>query len=237
MLEVCVDSVQAAVAAVEAGATRLELCAALDVGGVTPCRAFVEAVRAHVSCPLIVLVRPRSGNFVYDRADAEQIRQTILQSLDLDVQGFAVGACNAQGQLDQDLLASLVSLKRSGIEWVMHRAFDFTCEPAAALEQLIALGFQRVLTSGGANGNALANIDRLHALVQQAAGRITILPGGGITAQNAAAITCGSGCSQLHGSFRLPIDQSDESNQLFGSHRMVDREAIHQVARLVQSTG
>ncbi|MCC6511108.1 MAG: copper homeostasis protein CutC [Pirellulaceae bacterium] len=234
MLEVCVDSLLAAREAAQAGAQRLELCSALDVGGVTPCHAFIQAVMQQTTCPVVVLVRPRTGGFVYDAADRALTLATVEQMLRLNVSAIAVGALTPSGHLDNALLTAIAEMTRPNVQLVMHRAFDLVVDPMAALEQLITLGFQRVLTSGGATGNACSNANAIKRLIQQAAGRITILPGGGVNVHNAQQIIEQAGCRELHGSFRQPLANS-HAGDAFGAYRQVDASAIAQVRRYLGS--
>jgi copper homeostasis protein len=131
---------------------------------------------------------------------------------------LAVGGLTNTGQLDVSLLQAIGKLAGPTRQLVMHRAFDFLIDPHSALDQLVQLGFTRVLTSGGPLGQTAAQLDRLRGLVHYAAGRIEILPGGGVGPENASNILSATGCSQLHGSFRRSSPKSTLPSGAFSSH-------------------
>ena len=233
MLEVCVDTVQSAIDAARAGAQRIELCAALDVGGVTPSRSLIEAARSAVDVPMIVLIRPRSGDFQYDASERQQILSAADEAAQCGAQGLAVGALLADGQLDRSLLQQLRHAQPD-IELVMHRAFDSCSNPTQALQQLVELGYDRILTSGGA-AEVSSGCEALRQLRELAGELIEIIPGGGVTAHNAAQILRVTGCDQLHGSFRKPALPCPDSQ--FGTKRHVDPLAIACVRQILDRAG
>ena len=204
LLEICVETVAGALAAERGGADRLELCARLDVGGLTPSPALVAATRTETSLPLVVLVRPRAGDF---RSTASELRQMLAQidtARDAGAQGVALGVLRGDGAVDVDALSALVERARSGrMEVCFHRAFDGVADRGAALEALVALGVDRVLTSGGPP-RAADGLPILRALVAQAAGRIAVMPGGGVRASDARRIARASGCLEIHSSAGMP---------------------------------
>lgn len=229
MLEVCVDTVQAAVAAYEAGAGRIELCSALDVGGVTPCQSLIRAVRRRIDCPLVVLIRPRTGDFVYDQSECEQSLESIHIALGCGADGVVVGALQADNKLDL-LTLSAQRIAAAGFQLIMHRAFDFVDEPQLAIDQLIEIGFDRILTSGGPSGHVMNHLESLRDCIDYARDRIVIMPGGGVTTANAAQVLSATGCCQLHGSFRLPPVHL--GNDGLGTNRAVDPAAVKLVSGL-----
>lgn len=233
MLEVCVDTASAATAAHTAGAGRIELCSALDVGGVTPCQSLIQLVRRLVDCPLVVLIRPRAGDFLYDELERAQSLESIRIALGCGADGVVVGGLNVQGRLDLPYLAAMRQAAQ-GYELAMHRAFDFVEEPTQAIDQLIELDFDRILTSGGPSGHVKNHLDALRHYVDHAQQRIVVMPGGGVNSTNAASVVQASGCQQLHGSFRLPSTQLGSGG--LGEHRSVDREAISRVSQLFRQT-
>jgi len=184
-LEVCVDSPEGLAAAVAGGADRIELCAALALGGLTPAPGLM-AQAARCAVPVMAMVRPRPGDFVCSGADLEVMIADIRAVKAAGLQGVVLGASLPDGSLDLVALGRLRAAS-DGLQVVLHRAFDLVPDMAQALEQVIALGFDRVLTSGG----ALSVLDGLNRLAQvhlMAAGRIEILPGSGITPQNVAQV-------------------------------------------------
>ncbi len=222
-LEVCVDTVSAAVAAFAAGADRIELCSALDVGGVTPCQSLIQSVRRRITCPVVVLIRPRAGDFRYDSAELELSLESIRIALGCGADGVVVGALDDSDSLDLRYLAAMRQASQ-GFPLVMHRAFDFVTQPQAALEQLIELGFDRILTSGGPSGHVMNHLESLAELVHQANGRIEVMPGGGVNADNALQVLQACQCRQLHGSFRTALEVFGSSS--LGTNRSIDPDAI-----------
>ena len=145
MLEVCVDSVESAVAAKEGGAERLELCAALVIGGISPTPALYEAVKKRVDTPVRAMVRPRFGDFLYTPAEKEVMLAETRAWRDAGVEGVVTGALLADGRLDAQFLAEFMGASR-GMKRTLHRAFDLCVDPFAALEEAVALGFDTILT-------------------------------------------------------------------------------------------
>jgi copper homeostasis protein len=211
MLEVCVDTVQAAKIAVLAGAQRIELCERLSVGGVTPSTSLINEVRKAVEVPLIVLIRSRAGNFEFADGEIEQMIYESQHSIQLGADGIAIGGLLPGGSLDNRFM-NLIASSLPKCELVMHRAFDGVRDPIQSIEDLIAIGFRRILTSGG----PLRAIDGVNSLKKWnvcACHRIEILPAGGVLASNALEILTGSQCRQLHGSFRMATD-GDQNDML-----------------------
>jgi len=203
MLEVCVDSIQGALIAKYVGADRIELCSALELGGVTPSNSLISAVRREVQLPLIVLIRARAGDFIFDEQEHDLMIAEAKQAIELGADGIAIGGLTNSGVLDLKLLRS-VAAALPKCQLVMHRAFDHVREPSQALEELVAMGFTRILTSSGPD-SALDGVLSLKLLAESAVDRIEILPAGGVSSENATEILsacCTRGHGQLHGSFR-----------------------------------
>ncbi|WP_156340473.1 copper homeostasis protein CutC [Sphingomonas sp. Leaf17] len=211
MLEICVDDHAGLDAAIAGGADRIELCGALAIGGITPSAGLIAAAAA-VSIPVHALLRPRGGDFVHDAQEEAILAADLDQVATAGLAGIVIGATTAGGALDEALLARLIARARgwndrraTPLSITLHRAFDRCVDQPAALETAIALGFDRILTSGGAV-TALAGRDRIAALVGQAGGRIGILPGSGVNADTAPAILT-TGVSELHASCGVPVAQ------------------------------
>lgn len=200
-LEVAVTTADEARLAVDAGADRLELCAALEVGGVTPSPGTFLEAGAAVRVPVYVLLRPRPGGFVYSDAEFATLKRDAEWFLSHVADGIVFGILTTDGQIDRDRCSELVWLARG--KAVFHRAFDFLHDRPAALEELIDLGFERVLTSGGAT-TAIEGVEEIARLAHRAGGRIVILPGGGIRPENVANLLRVTGCDQVHASLRRP---------------------------------
>jgi len=193
--EVCATNIQSALAALRGGAHRIELCSALDVGGLTPSMGLVRAARAS-GIPVHVLIRPREGDFCYSEAELAIMLDDIRLCRSAGAAGVVVGALTPEGLLDlQKMRAMSAAVK--GFEMTCHRAFDFTPDPVEALEQLIEMGFDRVLSSGQSN-SAFEGRLTLKKMVEQARGRMTVMPGVGINAQNIRAIAEFTGAKDFH---------------------------------------
>jgi copper homeostasis protein len=201
LLEVPVASVEDALAAQAGGADRLELNAAMSLGGLTPSLGALIEVKANVALPVFVMIRPRSGGFAYSDADVHVMRRDADVALRHGAEGIVFGILNANGRVDVDRCRSL--LRQVGDRAaVFHRAFDVTPEPFEALDQLIELGFRRVLTSGqeetAQNGVAL-----IAELIRRSAGKIEVIPAGGINRFTVADIVARTGADQVHASLRM----------------------------------
>jgi len=202
LIEACVESPEGALAAEEGGAGRVELCAALEVGGLTPPDDLVAACVARLSIPVFVLVRWRAGSFVLNPSELAATVSGIRRVASLGVGGIVAGALTPDGRVDLAATGEMVAAA-GGLPFTFHRAFDEVTDQAEALEALIGLGVRRVLTSGGAK-TAETGAGRLAALVRQAAGRIIILAGGSVRAHNVSALVQGTGVTEVHS--RTPVD-------------------------------
>ena len=202
LLEICAGDIASVIAAAEGGAARVELCSALAVGGVTPSEGFVSRA---VSVPGIrknVLIRPREGDFVYSPEEVEIMLSDVNMAARCGADGVVVGALLPDGSIDTDTCLRLADVARShGLSLTFHRAFDRVADAFGSLECIIAMGFDRVLTSGLAP-TALEGAAMLRRLNDVAAGRIIILAGCGVNSRNAAEIARLSGCRELHASAR-----------------------------------
>lgn len=196
LLEICIDSIGSALAAAGAGAHRLELCGALPLGGLTPSAGTIRQVRERVSLPLQVLIRPRGGDFCYSAEEFAIMEQDIETAKALGADGVVLGVLLPNGELDLERIRRLVELARP-MQVTFHRAFDVCADPFRALEELVSLQIDRLLTSGqqaaAPRGAAL-----LARLVEQAAGRITIMPGAGLNETNVARLVQETGAREVH---------------------------------------
>ncbi len=204
LLEICADSLAALDAAQASGAGRIELCARLDLGGLSPSPPLLEAALARSRIPVHVMVRPRPGDFVAREAEIETMLRQVSALKRHPIAGVVLGLITPDGGVDREGVARLVGAARP-LEVTFHRAFDQLRDPSRGLEDLIALSVERVLTSGGAP-TAYEGRAALRSLVVQARGRIVVMAGGGVRAGNAAAILAESGVAELHASvpFVLP---------------------------------
>lgn len=204
LLEVAANSAASAFAAQAGGAGRVELCASLDEGGVTPSHGTLVLAREGLDIPLYVLIRPRAGDFVYEDHEIEAMLDDIMHCRELGCEGVVVGALTPEGEVDVDACQRFLEAAE-GMGVTFHRAFDLVVDQGDALETLIELGFERVLTSGGM-ASAVAGAGRLARLVAQAGDRIVVMPGAGIEPGNIAALRDATGAREFHASAkrRLP---------------------------------
>jgi copper homeostasis protein len=200
LLEVPVASVEDARGAEEGGADRLELNAALALGGLTPSLGTLIEVKAAVALPVLAMIRPRPGGFAYSETDFRVMCRDAALAVQHGADGIVFGVLTADGLVDTHRCRELVR-RVGGRTAVFHRAFDVTPDPFVALEQLIDLGFRRVMTSGqeesAYNGAAM-----IAALIGRAAGRIEVLPAGGINRFTVADVVARTGAEQVHASLR-----------------------------------
>ncbi|MDP9838391.1 copper homeostasis protein [Neorhizobium huautlense] len=213
LLEVCVDDPTGLAAAVEGGADRIELCAALDIGGLTPSPGLMTlASRAPV--PVYAMIRPRAGAFVFDDAEEVAMVADIEAALTAGLAGVVIGASQNDGSLDVAMLARLKAVTgNAGV--TLHRAFDLVPDMELALEQAIDLGFERILTSGGQK-TAIEGADMIARLNDRAGARIRIMPGSGLRPANVENMLQ-LGVGEVHASCRRPFGAShDDRATAFG---------------------
>ncbi|XP_056148106.1 copper homeostasis protein cutC homolog isoform X2 [Lampris incognitus] len=205
-MEVCVDSVESAVNAEQGGACRLELCCSLSEGGLTPSIGLLQVVKQRVKIPVYAMIRPRGGDFLYSEQEADVMKRDVAAMKSHGADGLVLGALTEDGRVDTELCTTLLAAAHP-LPVTFHRAFDMVQDPAAALETLVSLGIRRLLTSGCDN-SALEGLPLIKCLVEQAKGRITIMPGGGITERNLQRILEGSGAHEFHCSARSGRDSA-----------------------------
>lgn len=195
-MEICADSVESATIAEAAGAGRLELCSALAEGGVTPSAGLIESVRRETNIRLHVLIRPRSGDFMYNDSEFSVMRRDIDTAGERGADGIVTGILRSDGTIDVERTALLAEYA-SPMALTFHRAFDLCRDPKKGLEDVIATGASRVLTSGQAR-NAIEGASLIRSMISDAAGRIIIMPGGGIDEYNIAMLATGTGATEYH---------------------------------------
>ena len=214
-LEVCVDSVYGLRAAIDGGADRIELCSALEIGGLTPSAGLMRAASTS-QVPVVAIIRPRGGDFCFDEADTQLMLHEIDAVAAAGLQGVVLGASLRDGQLDVRTLARLIKRATGhGLRCTLHRAIDLCPDLAQATEQAIELGFERILTSGGAN-SAPEGLDGLQRCFDAAAGRITIMPGAGINADNLDLLRARLPLTDVHASCSVPLPAPSPQVAAFG---------------------
>lgn len=196
LVEVAVESVAGAVAAVRGGAQRIELCAALGEGGLTPSPGMVEAVAAAAGVPVMAMLRPRGGDFLYDDAELDVVLRDARALASAGATGFVFGALRPDGSVDREATSRVIEAA-DGRPVTFHRAFDLCREPFAALAQIAALGARRLLSSGQ-QASAPKGAELLRALVEAAPADLTILAGAGVRSTNVAALVAATGVREVH---------------------------------------
>ncbi len=245
LLEIIASTVTDCVAAEGGGADRIELCAAITTGGLTPSLGTLIEARKRVRIPLMAMVRPRAGGFCYSDEEFATMRCDAALLVEHGADGIVFGCLHANGSVDTARCGKLVEIA-NGKQTVFHRAFDAVPDAAAALDALIELGFTRVLTAGQKK-TALDGRERLQELLARAAGRIEILPGGGIRAHNVGQLLAATGYTQVHlTAFSARCDPSMSNSPIrFGSipgvpspsYECVDREAVRRMRETLDSIG
>lgn len=208
LIEICTYSLEYAIAAQAAGADRVEFCASPAEGGTTPSAGAIETARKNLKIALNVLVRPRGGDSLYTAREFESMKQDIRLCKQLGVDGIVVGALLPDGHVDRKRSAELVDMAEP-MSVTFHRAFDMAADPFAALEEVIAIGCDRILTSGQAR-SAMEGADLIAQLVQRAGDRIIIMPGAGVTDANLAELAAKTKAREFHSSSRTVVPSAME---------------------------
>lgn len=203
LLEVCVDTIEGAIAAVNGGAVRIELCSALSEGGLTPSLGLMKAASA-LPVPVFAMIRPRGGLFRYSADEQLVMLDDIDAARAAGLAGVVLGAQDEDGHLDTQVLKRLLD-RANGMGSTLHRVIDVVPEPLDALATAIELGFDRVLTSGG-KPFADQGVDLIAEMVKFADGRISIVPGCGLTPENVVGVLRATGVTEIHAACALPID-------------------------------
>lgn len=201
LLEVCVDDAAGIRAAAEGGADRIELCAALALGGLTPSAGLME-IAAESGVPAMAMIRPRAGDFVWSPVEVRAMQAEIAAVRSFGLAGVVIGASLPDGRLDGDVLARLVAAA-SGMDITLHRAIDLTPDPAEAMRLCAGLGIRRVLSSGGA-ATVADGVERLAAMAAAAPG-ISVMPGGGVGPDSAALLAAHLPLREVHASCSAPM--------------------------------
>ncbi len=233
LLEIAANSLDSALAAQAGGADRIELCMALEVGGLTPSPGLLAQVRERLSIPVYALIRPRAGDFAYSPSEHATMLADIAHCRAAGCDGVVIGALTVDGDVDVERCRELVAAA-DGMGVTFHRAIDVCRDPAQALEAIIALGCERVLSSGGAPG-APAGAQALRALVEQAGERIVVMPGAGIDADNIAQLRRLTGAREFHASAKraLPSAMRHAPAVALGMEDGEARSEVEEVRRLV----
>jgi len=205
LLEVCANSVTSALAAQQGGAVRVELCENLFEGGTTPSHGEILLARKQLHIKLYVLIRPRGGDFLYTDLEYDIICADVKYCIEAGCDGIVIGLLKADGTIDKERCKKLVDqAKQMGVGVTFHRAFDMSADLEQALEDIIEIGCERILTSGG-KSTAMEGSRVISNLIKQAAGRIIIMPGSGVNEHNVADLVRFTGATEVHSSARARI--------------------------------
>src|SRR5512138_2996239 len=196
LLEACVNSAISAMEAQRGGADRLELCENMGDGGCTPSAGTILHAVKHLTIPVFVMIRPRGADFCYSDAEFDLMKEDVVRAKEYGAGGVVFGILRPDGTIDSERMTELVQIARPmGI--TCHRAFDMTRDPFKALDVLMAMGIDRVLTSGQSD-SALLGAPLLRELITYSAGRITVMPGHGIKEHNLEQVLTATGASEVH---------------------------------------
>jgi copper homeostasis protein len=241
LLEVCANSVASALAAQDGGAYRVELCENLYEGGTTPSYGEIQIARKLLKIKLYVLIRPRGGDFLYSDVEYDIITADVNYCIEAGCDGIVIGILNADGTIDKDRCQKLISLaKTKGLGVTFHRAFDMCVDLDQALEDIIDLGCERILTSGG-KSTAMEGASIIAHLITKADGRITIMPGSGVSEKNAADLVQFTGAKEIHSSARVRVQSKMEykndhivMGDNYGDEFAFDQTDVNRVKAILQ---
>ncbi len=229
-LEVCVDAFESVLTAKAAGADRVELCSALNIGGLTPSYGLLDQVRFVEELDKAVMIRPRSGNFVYSQKEIETMTYDVEWVKKLGYKEIVVGILTAEGYLDLAAMAYFVALA-APMKVVLHRAFDVAREPEKDIPHLIDMGIVRILTSGQQD-TAIVGASYIRQIQEKFGQHITIMPGSGVNAECLPALMAQTGCGEYHMSGRLGRSSDKHVEDLVG---YADYDTIRRVRLLGDS--
>ncbi|HIF9057016.1 TPA: copper homeostasis protein CutC [Photobacterium damselae] len=225
-LEVCIDNIESLHLAQQGGATRIELCSSLALGGLTPSFGFMQAAAKYAQVPVYAMIRPRQGDFLFTDQDMEIMLADVHAAKRANLSGVVLGVLTDQGQVDKDQLKALIH-QAQGMGVTFHRAIDQCIDPMATLDILMSLGCERVLTSG-LKANAYDGRDTLKEMVTYCGERLAIMAGAGVTAENVGQIISATGVREIHlsGKTTRASLMKNYSNQAYMGNADIDDFAI-----------
>ena len=237
VVEVCLAGVESAVSAQAGGATRIELCENLAEGGTTPSPATIALTCEKLSIPVHVMIRPRGGDFCYSDLEFAVMRRDVVEAVSLNAAGVVFGLLTQDGEVDMKRTQELIDLARP-LSVTFHRAFDVASNPFAALDDLLALGVDRLLTSGQ-QATAWQGRVLIQELVERVNGRLHIMAGSGINASNAAPLIAATGITEIHvGSACAEIIDKPETavKNLITPLQHVSAKRVRQIVKTINLT-
>jgi copper homeostasis protein len=241
-LEVCANSITSALAAQEGGAVRVELCDNLEAGGTTPSPGQITVARKLLNIKLYVLIRPRGADFLYSDVEFQTMLEDVKYCVEAGCDGIVTGILKADGAIDKERCSRLIQLAKSGgLGATFHRAFDMCNDQQQALEDIIDMGFERILTSGG-RSTAIEGSRAIAELVKQADGRIAIMAGSGITEINVADLVLFTGVTEVHGTLQARVKSEMKYNNdhiimgsSYGDEYAIDITSVERVRNVINN--
>lgn len=234
-LEIIGFNIESCIAAQEAGANRIELCANPEEGGTTPSYAFIKAAREKLNIDLYVMIRPRGGDFLFSNEDFGIMKNDIAICKQLGCDGIVTGILTIEGKIDKKRCSELIDLAYP-LEAAFHRAFDRVANPSEALEDIIDLGFERILTSG-LKPKAIEGAHILSQLIKQSDERIIIMPGSGVNSENIISIAKSTGAKEFHSSSGNLIESKMEFTNPYMNETLnyigVNKEEVRKMVGLL----
>lgn len=233
-VEVCVDTFDGCIAALEGGAHRIELCASLSEGGLTPSAGLMKFA-ADLPIPVFAMIRPRSGLFHFTDAEADMMRKDIQVAGELGLDGVVLGAQTADNRLDVTLLARLCA-EASALGKTLHRVIDVLDDPITALDDAIDLGFERILTSG-AQPFAQNGVALIARMVRKSGASLSIMPGCGLDHENAKDVILHTGAREIHAACRVPAPNARAFSDFDppGGRFVTSSDMVHKLVRAVEA--
>ncbi|WP_026462522.1 copper homeostasis protein CutC [Adhaeribacter aquaticus] len=236
-LEICVSSMPSALKAQKGGADRIELCDNMAEGGTTPSFGLIKVCKEKLTIPVFPIIRPRGGNFVYTAEEFEVMQTDILACKSLGCEGVVLGLLNLNKTIDTERCAALIALARP-MQVTFHRAFDACHNLEKALEAIISLGCERVLTSGG-EAYAAQGLSKIEALVKRAKDRLVVMPGSGINVNNLADIVLQSGATEFHSTAKTTLPAALTPPKLFSDSPLLQTNSkqVKEMKNILLSLG
>lgn len=231
-LEICIDNYQSIINAQKAGADRLELCSALGVEGLTPSPSLVKFAKENFTGSLQTMIRNRAGDFYYDDIDQQIMLDDLKTMLELNVDGVVIGALTKENKVDKEFLKPFIELtKQAGKELTFHRAVDLTTDIYTAIQEIINLGFNRILTSG-TKPNVIQGLETIKFLQEKFGSQIQIMPGGGINSGNLERILGATKVTNIHCSASEKILRDTDSTAFPASALEIKVSQIDEITNI-----